>query len=334
PGGEQVAFGRNTDGTFVPPLGRYARLAPAVSPAVGFTLTDKDFTEYALTQATAKAGTYAIKAIKDFAGRTETFTYHTNTRLTKITNDTSKRSLGLTWFTPAGATVPHVETVFTDPATAGDATTAQTWQYGYTGDQLTKVCPPADWTKCTTYTYATGNHYRTTVLDADPFAYWRLGETSGTLAADTIDANQGQYNATYKNVTLGSSPVLAGSTQKTATFNGTTSYVEMPSAPGATPSYTSVSLWFKTTQAGGVLFYYGDKPLSDPNPVANTTKNTPAVYVGMDGKLRGCLAMSPGCMSTITSTSTVTDGQWHNAVLTGMATSQTLYLDGVSQGSL
>ncbi|MFE6713052.1 LamG-like jellyroll fold domain-containing protein [Streptomyces sp. NPDC057695] len=334
PGGEQVAFGRNTDGTFVPPLGRYARLAAAVSPAVGFTLTDKDFTEYALTQATAKAGTYAIKAIKDFAGRTETFAYDANKRLTKITNETSKRSLTLAWSQPAGATVWHVQTVATDPSTAGDAATAQTWQYTYTGDQLTKVCPPADWSKCTTYTYATGNHYRTTVLDADPFAYWRLGETSGTIAKDAIDANQGQYDATYKNVTLGASSVLAGSTQKTATFNGTTSYVEMPSAPGATPSYTSVSLWFKTTQAGGVLFYYGDKPLSDSNPVANTTKNTPAVYVGMDGKLRGCLAMSPGCMSTITSTATVTDGQWHNAVLTGMANTQTLYLDGVSQGSL
>ncbi|MFB8082639.1 LamG-like jellyroll fold domain-containing protein [Streptomyces sp. NPDC056013] len=334
PGGEQVAFGRNTDGTFVPPLGRYARLAAAVSPAVGFTLTDKDFTEYALTQATAKTGTYAIKAIKDFAGRTETFAYDANKRLTKITNETSKRSLTLAWSQPAGATAWHVQTVATDPSTAGDAATAQTWQYGYAGDQLTKVCPPADWTKCTTYTYATGNHYRTTVLDADPFAYWRLGETSGTLAADAIDANQGQYNATYKNVTLGGTGPLAGSTQKAATFNGTTSYVEMPSAPGATPSYTSVSLWFKTTQAGGVLFYYGDKPLSDPNPVANTTKNTPAVYVGMDGKLRGCLAMSPGCMSTITSTATVTDGQWHSAVLTGMANTQTLYLDGVSQGSL
>ncbi|WP_251067262.1 LamG-like jellyroll fold domain-containing protein [Streptomyces sp. ISL-36] len=334
PGGEQVAFGRNTDGTFVPPLGRYARLAPAVSPVVGYLLTDKDFTEYGLTQATAKAGTYAIKTIKDFAGRTESFTYDTNKRLTKITNETSKRSLTLAWSQPTGATTWHVQTVATDPSTVGDAATAQTWQYGYTGDQLTKVCPPADWTKCTTYTYATGNHYRTTVLDADPFAYWRLGETSGTVAADAIDANQGQYNGTFKNVTLGSASVLAGSTQKTATFNGTTSYVEMPSAPGATPSYTSVSLWFKTTTAGGVLFYYGDKPLSDPNPVANTTKNTPAVYVGMDGKLRGCLAMSPGCMSTITSAATVTDGQWHNAVLTGMANTQTLYLDGVSQGSL
>ncbi|MFJ8298943.1 LamG-like jellyroll fold domain-containing protein [Streptomyces sp. NPDC094447] len=331
PGGEQVAFGRNSDGTFVPPLGRYARLAAVTG---GYALTDKDFTEYAFTQATAKAGTYALKTIKDYAGRTETFTYDANKRLTKITNEVSKRNLGLTWYQPASATAWHVQTVYTDQATAGDANSVQTWQYTYTGDQLTKVCPPADWSKCTTYTYATGNHYRTTVLDADPFAYWRLGETSGTVAKDALDANQGQYNGTYKNVTLGGTGPLAGSTQKAATFNGTTSYVEMPAAPGATPSYTSVSLWFKTSTAGGVLFYYGDKPLSDPDPVANTTKNTPAVYVGTDGKLRGCLAMSPGCMTTITSTPVVTDGKWHNAVLTGVANSQTLYLDGAAVGSL
>ncbi|MFE3494290.1 LamG-like jellyroll fold domain-containing protein [Streptomyces sp. NPDC059175] len=331
PGGEQVAFGRNSDGTFQPPLGRYARLQ-AVSG--GYTLTDKDFTEYAFKQATAKTGTYAISSIKDYAGRTETFAYDANKRLTKITNDTSKRSLSLTWSQPSGATAWHVATVATDAATTGDASTVQTWQYGYSSDQLTSVCPPGDPTKCTTYAYATGNHYRTTVLDADPFAYWRLGETSGTLAKDAVDTNQGKYNGTYRNVTLGSSSVLAGSTQKTATFNGTTSYVEMPSAPGATPSYMSVSLWFKTTTAGGVLFYYGDKPLSDSDPVAHTTKNTPAVYVGTDGKLRGCLAMSPGCMTTITSTATVIDGQWHNATLTGVANSQTLYLDGVKQGTL
>ncbi|MFB7240489.1 LamG-like jellyroll fold domain-containing protein [Streptomyces sp. NPDC056269] len=331
PGGEQVAFGRNSDGTFVPPLGRYARLAAVTG---GYALTDKDFTEYAFTQATAKTGTYALKTIKDYAGRTETFSYDANKRLTKITNEVSKRNLGLTWYQPASATAWHVQTVYTDQATAGDANSVQTWQYTYTGDQLTKVCPPADWSKCTTYTYATGNHYRTTVLDADPFAYWRLGETSGTVAKDALDANQGQYNGTYKNVTLGGMGPLAGSTQKAATFNGTTSYVEMPAAPGATPSYTSVSLWFKTSTAGGVLFYYGDKPLSDPDPVANTTKNTPAVYVGTDGKLRGCLAMSPGCMTTITSTPVVTDGKWHNAVLTGVANSQTLYLDGAAVGSL
>ncbi|WP_269783582.1 LamG-like jellyroll fold domain-containing protein [Streptomyces sp. QHH-9511] len=330
PGGEQVAFGRNTDGTFVPPLGRYARLESVTD---GYKLTDKDFTAYSFTQATGKTGVYAISGIVDFAGRAETFTYNASRQLTTITNTTSKRSLGLTWFTPAGATVPHVETVFTDPSTAGDAATAQTWQYGYTGDQLTKVCPPADWTKCTTYTYATGNHHRTTVLDADPYAYWRLGEAPGaTVTKDTVDANQGKYNGLYHDVTLGSASVLAGSTQKTATFNGTTSYVEMPSAPGATPSYTTISLWFKTTQAGGVLFYYGDKPLSVADPVGSTWYNTPALYVGTDGKLRGCLATGV-CTTTITSAASVNDGTWHQATLTGAGNTQTLYLDGVAQGS-
>ncbi|MFJ2566940.1 LamG-like jellyroll fold domain-containing protein [Streptomyces sp. NPDC087568] len=331
PGGEQVAFGRNSNGTFQPPLGRYARLQSLTD---GYTLTDKDFTEYAFRQLTAKAGTYAISSIKDYAGRTETFAY-TSKQLTKITNETSKRSLSLTWSTPSGATTPHVATVTTDRAVKDDASTAQTWTYGYSGDQLTSVCPPATRAKCTTYAYATGNHYRTTVLDADPYAYWRLGEAAGsTVAKDAVDTNQGRYNGLYRNVTLGGSSVLAGSTQKTATFNGTTSYVEMPSAPGATPSYMTVSLWFKTSKAGGVLFYYGDKPLSNADPVKNTTKNTPAVYVGTDGKLRGCLAMSPSCSPNIVSGATVTDGQWHQAVLTGQANSQTLYLDGVSQGSL
>nr|WSW68819.1 polymorphic toxin type 24 domain-containing protein [Streptomyces sp. NBC_00995] len=333
PGGEQVAFGRNADGTFVPPMGRYARLAPAASGG-GYTLTDKDFTAYGFQQAvTGRTGVFAISSIKDYADRAETFTY-TSGKLSKVTNTTSNRSLSFTWQTPTGATAPHVSTVTTDPAKAGDASTAQVWNYGYTGDQLTKVCPPADPTKCTVYGYATGNHYRTTVLDADPFAYWRLGETGGTVASDTVDLNQGRFNGLYRNVTLGGAGPLTGSTQKAATFNGTTSYVEVPSAPGATPSYTTVSLWFKTTQAGGVLFYYGDKPLSDADPVANTKKNTPAVYVGTDGKLRGCLAMSPGCMTTIASTATVTDGKWHNVALTGAATTQTLYLDGAKQGTL
>ncbi|MEV6547817.1 LamG-like jellyroll fold domain-containing protein [Streptomyces sp. NPDC051597] len=330
PGGEQVAFGRNSDGTFVPPLGRYARFQAVTG---GYTLVDKDFTTYSFTQTTARAGVYAIKSITDFANRGETF-FYTGNQLTKITNTTSNRSLGLTWQTPAGASAAHVATVATDPSTPSDASTAQTWKYGYTGDQLTSVCPPADWSKCITYSYATGNHYRTTVLDEDPFAYWRLGEAAGDpVAKDAVDLNQGKYNGIYHNVTTGGTAVLAGSTQPTASFNGTSSYVEIPSAPGATPSYASVSLWFKTSQAGGVLFYYGDKPLSDPDPVGSTTHNTPAVYVGTDGKLHGCFASSPGCNTTIVSAAAVNDNKWHQAVLTGAATTMSLYLDGVAQGT-
>ncbi|WP_240118379.1 LamG-like jellyroll fold domain-containing protein [Streptomyces sp. MUM 2J] len=330
PGGEQIAFGRNGDGTFVPPLGRYARLQAVTG---GYKLTDKDFTAYSFTGTTGTTGSYAISGITDYAGRAETFAYDTSHRLTKVTNTTSNRSLTLAWSTPAGATAAHVSTVTTDPSVAGDATTAQTWTYGYTGDQLTGVCPPADPTACTTYTYATGNHHRTTVLDADPYAFWRLGEDTGaTVATDAVSVNQGKYNALYHDVALGGSGLLAGSTLKTAGFNGSTSYVEMPSAPGATPSYTTISLWFKTTQAGGVLFYYGDQPMSAADPVASTHYNTPALFVGTDGKLRGCLATG-NCGTTITSSATVTDGQWHQAALTGAGNTQTMYLDGVSQGT-
>lgn len=333
PGGEQVAFGRNSDGTFVPPLGRYARLAAVTTTPVGYALTDKDFTVYTFTAPTAKTGVYAIASIKDYAGREESFTYNTSKQLTTVTSLTANRKLGLTWATPSGATTPHVDTVFTDPSTAGTPSTAETWKYTYTGDELSTVCPPADWSKCTVYGYANGNHYRTTMLDADPFAYWRLGEASGaTVAADSIVENQGAYNGLFHNVTLGATGPLAGSTQKAATFNGTTSYVEMASAPGATPSFATVSLWFKTTQAGGVLFYYGDQPLSASDPVASTKYNTPAVYVGTDGKLHGCFATG-ACDTVTSSAAVVNDGVWHQAVLTGAGNTQTLYLDGAAQGS-
>lgn len=44
PDGSQVGFGLNSDGTFVAPQGRYATLKAAVSPAVGYVLTDKNDT--------------------------------------------------------------------------------------------------------------------------------------------------------------------------------------------------------------------------------------------------------------------------------------------------
>ncbi len=331
PDGSQVGFGRNADGSFAPPPGRFATLTATTSPA-GYKLVDKDDTAYLFQQPiTGRTGAYAVSGITDYAGRAETFTY-TGGQLTKIVSAVSGRTLALTWSTPSGATAPHVATVATDPATTGDSSTVETWQYAYTGDSLTKVCPPADATHCTTYVYQAGSHYRTTVLDADPLAYWRLGEASGTAAGDAVDVNEGKLNGTYHNVTLGSAGPLAGS--KAATFNGTSSYVSIPSSAGATPSYVTASLWFKTTQAGGVLFYYGDKPLTDSDPVAHTKYNTPALYIGSNGKLHGCFAMAGGCYTPIQSSGTVTNGAWHQAVLTGAGNTQSMYLDGALVGSM
>ncbi|MGI5518426.1 LamG-like jellyroll fold domain-containing protein [Streptomyces sp. CA-106131] len=331
PDGSQVGFGKNADGSFTPPPGRWAALTATTSPA-GYKLVDKDDTAYVLQQPiTGRSGAYAVSSITDYAGRAETFAY-TSGQLATITSQVSGRKLNFSWSTPSGATAPHVATVATDPATTGDSSTIETWSYGYSGDSLTKVCPPTDATHCTTYGYVAGNHYRTTVLDADPFAYWRMGETSGTTADDGVDTNEGNLNGTYHNVTLGSTGPLTGS--HAASFNGTSSFLSIPSTPGATRTYASVSLWFKTSQAGGVLFYYGDKPLTDPNPVADTKYNTPAIYIGTNGKLHGCFAMAAGCSTPIQSSGTVNNNAWHQVVLTSAGNTQSMYLDGGLVGSM
>ncbi|MET8131358.1 LamG-like jellyroll fold domain-containing protein [Streptomyces sp. NPDC005251] len=332
PDGSQVGFGKNADGSFTPPPGRWASLTATTTPAIGYKLVDKDDTAYVFqTGITGRTGAYAITSITDYAGRAETFAY-TSGQLATITSQVSGRKLNFSWSTPSGATTPHVATVATDAATTGDSNTIETWNYNYTGDSLTKVCPPADPTHCTSYGYANGNHYRTTVLDADPFAYWRMGETAGTTAADGVDTNEGNLNGTYHNVTLGSTGPLASS--HAASFNGTSSYLSIPSTPGATRTYASVSLWFKTSQAGGVLFYYGDKPLTDSDPVANTKYNTPAIYIGTNGKLHGCFAKAAGCNTTLQSASAVNNNAWHQVVLTSAGNTQSMYLDGALTGTM
>jgi len=285
PGGQEVAFGKNPDGTYAPPPGRYASFT-AVSGG-GYKLVDKDGTVYLFTAPASGPGVWSVSSISDGAGRTETFTYSSPTAPAVVTTITSAsgRALHLTWSTPAGASAPHVATIFTDPVTGTDQSTALTWQYTYSGDLLTKVCPPTSWTTdCTTYTYTDGSLASTTVLNAGPRSYWRLGEQSGATAASAVLGNEGTDNGTYTNVTLGQPGRQAASTATAAGFNGTSSRVDLPSKLPAAASYQSTSLWFKTTVGGGVLLGQSTTPITG---ASTTAGYTPVLYVGTDGKLAG-----------------------------------------------
>jgi large repetitive protein len=158
-------------------------------------------------------------------------------------------------------------------------------------------------------------------------SYWRLSETSGTVAASSVLLNEGTDNAAYTNVTLGQPAALPGSTATSAGFNGTSSYVRLPAALVTNASYQSVSLWFKTT-GSGVLFSYNGGPITGGLP----GNYTPALYVGSDGKLYGEFWYDT-TVNPIASTGTVNDGVWHHAVLSGGGDTQTLYLDGTAQGT-
>jgi RHS repeat-associated protein len=329
PDGSEVGFGAD-NGTFTSPQGRYATLT-ALPNHGGYTLTDKNDTTYTFSQPTSAAGAFALSSIADYEGRTETLSYLGN-QLTTVTSNVSGRSLHFTWTTPSGAQYPHVATVATDPATTGQPSTALTWTYSYTGDSLTSVCPPTSRTACTTYSYTSGSHFPTAVLDAGPAAYWRMGDGSGTTAADSVAVNEGVDNGTYSNVTLGQPGPLPGSTATAASFNGSSSYMQLPAAMTSDASvlasgFVTLALWFKTSSDNGVLFSSQHDQLS-----AGTTPGnyTPSMYVGADGKLQ---AQFWGAATTLSSPSSVADGNWHYAVLTGAGNTESLYLDGSLAGS-
>ena len=226
PDGEQIEYGKNADGSYTSPQGRYGTLV--LQSSGGFQLVGKDDATYTFAYSLG-SGTWAITSIADAQGHALNFTYSSSGQVTKITSAVSQRSLSLTWSTPTGAFYPHVTQVVTSDVTANQQSTAITWQYNYSGDQLTSACNESQSGQpCTAYTYQTGSDYPAAVLNFGPQSYWRLNETSGSTAASSVLANEGTDNATYNNVVqdvqqgpLAGSPSSASTTRAAASGSRT-----------------------------------------------------------------------------------------------------------------
>jgi RHS repeat-associated protein len=309
PDGQQVRFGLNPDGTYAPPDGRYATLTHPSANV--WDLVDKAASKYEFTD-------NKLSSIADSQSRTIALTY-TGGKLAAVRRPSpqpGQTSLGLS-FTWTGA---HVTGVTVEQVSG----TAPTWNYTYDGDKLTKVCDPL--ANCTGYSYEAGSHYRSAVLDGKPDSYWRLGDSSGADARSEVGVNLGADKGTYKNVTLGAAGPVAGSTA--ATFDGTSSAVTLPAGTLRKDRNLAMSLWFRTAGSGPLAGYQNQPLGGDKAPTAAV----PMLYVGTDGKLRGQLWT--GHVAPITTGGTVNDGKWHQVVLTGAMTTQSMYLDGKLVGSL
>ncbi|MEU4574645.1 LamG-like jellyroll fold domain-containing protein [Nonomuraea sp. NPDC023979] len=302
PDGRQVRFRANGDGSFQPPPGTYATLAQESGGT--WRLMDKAATSY-LFNAQGQ-----LTEITDRRGRSQTLTYDAAGKLASIAG-VGGRTVTFTW---QGGQVASV---------SSDAVDGQplTWTYVYDAGRLTQVCAPVAAPNCTSYAYSSGSLYRSSVLNSDPHAYWRLGEASGSTGADL---GNGAGNLTYQGITLGEQGALAGTTDTAATFKAG-SVVQLPS--NTIPhlgDQMSVEAWFKTTQSGVIM-------------AAGTGQNAAGLargamlYVGTDGKLRGSLDT---VMTPITSAGTVNDGQWHHVALTVAGQNQTLFLDGAQVGTM
>ncbi|MFJ3549189.1 LamG-like jellyroll fold domain-containing protein [Streptomyces sp. NPDC090114] len=314
PDGAQVRFGRDPDGTYAGPPGGFFTLVAED----GWVLRERSGATYRFLPGGALA------EIMDAAGRRQTVTHAApgGGQVTKVTDVLSGRALSFTW---TGAHITSVTTSAVDAKTSG-----LTWTYTYDGDRLTTVCPPSSAAKCTRYEYSDGSVYRSSVLDAAPASYWRLGEGEGAVAKSEAVSRTGLNDALYRDVQLGTDSAIAGTTDTSAGFDGANSVIELPTDTLKRTAFPALELWFKTSTPVGVLAAFQDTELGEKPSSWRTTLNIDGA-----GKLRGEFYLSGVSGATpIISSQSVTDGKWHHAVLSAGATAQTLYLDGVRVGSL
>ncbi|GIF96860.1 discoidin domain-containing protein [Catellatospora citrea] len=310
PTGQQVRFGRNPDGSYAPPP--------------GFAVTLKRGTaDWTLRDATGEKRVFSdlgrLTSVTDADGRQQQYTY-TNGRVTQIKDLTSSRTLDLTW------TDGRVTTVKANAPVAGAA--QPTWTYTYSGNQLQKVCGPMSSTACQQYQYESASHYRSVVIDDNPVAYYPMNETSGGKATNIVARKPGEFDGAYTGVTLGQTGALAGTTDKAASFTGTSRMLPPDNLLTTTMGF-SVEMWFKAASGKtGVL--YGEQ-----NTSLNQTpaRWSPALYVGTDGKLHGKV-WSTSNNTQVVSTARVDNGAWHHVVLTVNVDKQDVYLDGVRIGQV
>ncbi|WP_237693691.1 LamG-like jellyroll fold domain-containing protein, partial [Streptomyces sp. SID2888] len=315
--GSQVRFGANADGTYTGMPGSSLTL---VRESTDWVLRERSGATYRFLPSGV------LTRITDVADRSQTVTHETSTGgpVKKVTDDLSGRSLIFSW---TGGRVTSVTT-----SAIGSDTPGLSWTYTYDGDRLTSVCPPASDTRCTGYEYEDGSVYRSSILDAVPASYWRLGDSEGATATSEAASRTGLNTAVYRDVQLGTGAAIAGTADTSASFDGTDSVVELPADTLRAAAYPTVELWFKTSTPKGVLVGFqeseiGETPDSSWRPVLN---------VDASGKLRGEFRRSgvSGATGPITTSTAVTDNAWHHAVLTASATGQTLYLDGKKVGSI
>jgi hypothetical protein len=152
-------------------------------------------------------------------------------------------------------------------------------------------------------------------------SYWPLDATSGTTAVDISgNGNQGTLNGA--NVTWNSSGRINGC----LSFNGNASNV---SITNRIDNDFSISFWVKTTQTTGAGQWYNGTGLVDGD-IPGVANDFGTALLG------GKFAFGIGNPdTTITSTVSINDGQWHQCVATRQQATGLfkIYVDGVLQAS-
>jgi hypothetical protein len=150
------------------------------------------------------------------------------------------------------------------------------------------------------------------VLPLELVAYWKLDETEGGVAHDSVGDNDG---------TLNGNPVwqpAGGKINRALELDGVDDYVSTPFILDPAAGAFSVFAWIKGGSPGQVIISQTDGT------------GTGATWLGTgpsDGTLMSALVSSGRFGSPLVSNAVITDGQWHHIGLVWDGSYRTLYVD-------
>jgi hypothetical protein len=156
--------------------------------------------------------------------------------------------------------------------------------------------------------------YPYTVVADGAVAYWRLGETSGTTANDSIGTAHGTISG---GVTLGQAGALADG-NKAMAFDGTSGKIICPAV--SIPAACTIEAWVKTTGSAALQTIVSTRPPTTTDTlIATIADSGPAlIYVGPQ---------------PVQGTRNLIDGQFHHVVFVLTGTQTTIYSDGTLDSS-
>lgn len=168
------------------------------------------------------------------------------------------------------------------------------------------------------------NGYDAAILArGDTVAYWELGESSGTTAANSVSG--GAHPGTYTgSPTFGSTAPLIGSEDTSVDFNGTTDYVTAAYDAALNPANFTVSGWiYRDADSGGIECILDSR---------SSAVLGYAFHIRADDKIALGIANGASVISAL-STTTIATGRWYHVAGSYDGTNANVYVNGVLEGT-
>ncbi|WP_448625444.1 PKD domain-containing protein [Geodermatophilus sp. URMC 64] len=152
---------------------------------------------------------------------------------------------------------------------------------------------------------------------------WRLGETSGSSAADSIG---GSALTVGSGVGKGVAGALTGDTDTAFSFNNTASATLSTRTAAAAPTVFTEEAWFQTTSTkGGRIMGFGNRSSG------TSSSSDRQIYLDSRGRVNFGVSAKLWIFTTqrtVGSSASFNDGKWHHVVATVGAGGMALYVDG------